>query len=63
MNRAERRKLASGKGPKQTPRGTRRTIDCTPVARVLADRCDQPSEGCYILLLIEGHHDDRRVEE
>ena len=44
MNRAERRKLASGKGPKQTPRGTRRTIDFTPVARVLADRCDQPNE-------------------
>ena len=63
MNRAERRKLASGKGPKQTPRGTRRTIDFTPVARVLADRCDQPSEDYYILHLIEGHHDDRRVEE
>ena len=38
MNRAQRRALASGKGLKRTPRGTRRAINFTPVARVLADR-------------------------
>lgn len=38
MNRAERRALASGKGPKRTPRGTRRVINYTPVARLVADR-------------------------
>ena len=53
MNRAERRKLASGRGLKQTPRGTRRTIDFTPVARVLADR-RQPQP--YTVLVLRPDH-------
>lgn len=58
MNRAERRKLASGKGPKRTPRGTRRTIDFTPVARVLADRRQlQPKDYLDDLLQTEARYE------
>ena len=38
LNRAQRRALASGKGPKRTPRGTRQVIDYTPVVRAITDR-------------------------
>ena len=38
MNRAQRRAIANGKGPKSTPRGTKRTIDIAPVYRVIRDR-------------------------
>jgi len=58
MNRAERRKLASGKGPKRTPRGTRRTIDFTPVARVLADRRQlQPKDYLNDMLQTEARYE------
>lgn len=38
MNRAQRRAIASGKGPKSTPRGTKRAINIAPVYRVIQDR-------------------------
>ena len=58
MNRAERRKLASGKGPKRTDRGTRRTIDFSPVARVLADRRQlQPKDYLNDLLQTEARYE------
>jgi hypothetical protein len=58
MNRAERRKLASGKGPKHTPRGTRRTIDYTPVVRAIADRRQlQPKDYLDDLLKTEARYE------
>lgn len=58
MNRAQRRARASGKGPKRTPRGTRRTIDYTPVARVLADRRQlQPKDYLDDMLQTEARYE------
>ena len=38
MNRAQRRAIASGKGPKSPRRGTKRAINLTPMYRVIQDR-------------------------
>ena len=38
LNRAQRRALKSGKGPKRPARGTRKPIDFSPVMRCIADR-------------------------
>ena len=58
LNRAQRRKLAFGKGPKRTDRGTRRTIDFSPVARVLADRRQlQPKDYLDDLLQTEARYE------
>ena len=58
MNRAQRRALASGKGPKRTPRGTRRTIDYTPVVRAIADRRQlQPKDYLDDMLQTEARYE------
>ena len=58
MNRAERRLLKSGKGPKRTPRGTKPTIDYTPVARVIVDRRQlQPKDYLDDMLQTEARYE------
>ena len=58
MNRAQRRALASGKGPKRIARGTRRTIDYTPVVRAIADRRQlQPKDYLDDLIKTEARYE------
>ena len=61
MNRAERRKLASGKGPKQTPRGTRRTIDFTPVANVPYEEHPKTAYCGFMLEALKPNEEARRL--
>ena len=57
MNRAERRKLASGKGPKQTPRGTRHTI----VANVPYEEHPKTAYCGFMLEALKPNEEARRL--
>ena len=58
MNRAQRRALASGKGPKRIACGTRHTIDYTPVVRAIADRRQlQPKDYLDDLIKTEARYE------